>query len=112
MTTREAFDAVIHLELAETNRASGVALDDLLDVQHTVFFLMEPDDVAHISPNRWSSNAQSTTSFEKVLSRDGQRFDAAVECSALADDSLDNVSVREITLGEDKHADDQINVNG
>ena len=52
MATRKALNAVIHLELAETNRASGVALDDLLDVQKTVFLLMEPDDLAHISSNR------------------------------------------------------------
>ena len=52
MATRKALDAVLHLELAETNRASGVALDDLLDVQNAVFFLMEPDDVTHISSNR------------------------------------------------------------
>lgn len=52
MATRKALDAVLHLELAETNRASGVALDDLLDVQNAVFFLMEPDDATHISSNR------------------------------------------------------------
>ena len=52
VATRKALDAVIHLELAETNRASGVAFDDLLDVQNAVFFLMEPDDATHISSNR------------------------------------------------------------
>ena len=52
MAAREALDAVLHLELAETNGASGIALDDLLEIQNAVLFLMKPDDVTHISPDR------------------------------------------------------------